>query len=299
MKCPKCNFENPVGSTYCAACGGVLEEVIEILDDEMPSTPVYNSAPVQPVYTAPVQPVYTAPVQQTYSAPVQPTYNNVSNYASSMGMADYFSLIIGILLKPMSTFKNNGENLKIFKNSVILASIFGALMTLLFMVIEIINAVRVVEYSFFGPSETTWVFENIKNVDYLNIIYYFIGMMIIFFALSAVFYIGGLIAKKSVSFPKMLSIVTLSFSPVLIATVLTSMLFFLPGTVTLGILAVSCTYFVILLIHFINEEVKFQSVNGTIYYTLACYGFISVATTIFVSLMLEKIMTDVLSSLQY
>lgn len=151
--------------------------------------------------------------------------------------------------------------------------------------------------NFFGPSETKFVLENIKNVNYLYFVYVLLGTMLMFMAFASIFYIGGLIAKKSVDFSKMIALIVLSFSPLMISTVLISFLMFLPYYLLMGIGAVSCIYSVVLLINFVNNEVIFESENGAIYYMLGCYGTISVLLTIMTSILIQVYIINPLKNL--
>lgn len=66
---------------FCSHCGNSLDPATKfcsVCGTPVPSEPVVNAEPAQPVYTAPepVQPVYVAPesVQPVYTAPQAPVY---------------------------------------------------------------------------------------------------------------------------------------------------------------------------------------------------------------------------------
>ena len=65
--------------------------------------------------------------------------------------------------------------------------------------------------------ETTWVWSNLKNVQYLEIILKsFLIYLGVIFVITVIYYLASLVAKKEVSFPKLLGISTLSLIPLLI-----------------------------------------------------------------------------------
>ena len=188
--CPNCGITNLANAKFCIKCGANLE-VNNNMNSELQNNNFDNG---------------------TYNN--MNNTNNVNSYNNnqvSSGKLDYVKYLLGSLLKPYDTYKNNESTLGDIKNASILTLIVVGIMTAINLLSTMISAVR--HKSFFS-GEVTWNWDNLGDVEYFKVI----GLDLLVYAgiiaaIAGVYYLGGLVIKKNAKFSNLIGAATTSVVP--------------------------------------------------------------------------------------
>lgn len=273
--CPKCGATNAANVNFCVSCGQNLQNN----DVIAPVVP-----PVQNLGNPTEQP------QNINSIPENIMNNNMMNqnmvqtnnsysYSVSTGKFNFFTYMLGALLKPFDKFKSEEENLGNFKNVGLLALIITGALTVLNLIQTMISAVRITS---FWSDEVEWVWENLKNIEYIKVIgLTFLIYVGVLFAITGVYYLAALVLKKDVKFPKLLGATTTAFLPAAVSmSILSPILSLIYAPLGIGITVVGCIYAVVIFLELVNELVAVENKNTRIYYHVACLSIIIIAGAI-------------------
>jgi len=202
-------------------------------------------------------------------------------------------LILNFFKNPSKTLKNEVNGFNEFKKSGVLALIVSVIATLVSLIRTMLNVVIVKEYDWEVGTVTVWKWENLKHIDYIGTIFEsLLYMLVVIAVIAGIYYIAGLIIKKDVKYPKLVGIVTLSITPLLVATLVVSpILTFI--SIELGLLAtvVGLFYTMILGYESINDEFKLEG-NTKYIFNLVCYTVLVVIAYIVVSKLLVATITS-------
>lgn len=196
--------------------------------------------------------------------------NVVNNQTvSSSSKLNIIGYITGVLLKPYSKFKEEENNLSDVKNGGILFLIVVGSLTLLGLLSSMINAVRVTSI---WSDEVEWVFENLKNVEYVKLIFgNFLTYGILIALVSGVYFIGSLIAKKNASFMKLVSAVSTALIPFIVISLVISPIVSAVIEILGAIIGIAGgLYSLAILFELINDVVEIEDKNVRIYYHVGC-----------------------------
>lgn len=187
--------------------------------------------------------------------------------------------IIRATLKPFNKYKKEEDKLGDLRNVIFLAgalivamAIFGTLKTML-------ETIRVTS---FWTGEVTWVWENLKDLQYFkeivtNILIY-TGVVV---GLSTIYYGASQMLKKEVKFVKLLSAVTTAFIPFVLAYgLLSTGLSLIYEPLAIVATVVGLVYSVIILMEIINDIIKVEDVNNRIYFHMVCLALFFVIIVI-------------------
>lgn len=255
--------------------------------------PIINNSYVQPEvnnsYNQPEVNVIPNPINSFMKESVD--VNNSVTYS----LAAIFKIIIMFLMRPISTFEEKGNGFTNLKNSAILSSIAGILITISLFITDIINNIKVVKMNFFGPSETEWVFENIKNVNFFSPLLNFGFVILGILAIASIFYVGALVVRKNYNFNKLIALIVLAFMPLIIVTAIMPIIVILPSLVSLVIISIASVYSIVTLINLINNEIKFDNKDHQVYYSAICYGASALLFAFITYYVLIKTVEDTIS----
>ena len=149
MNCPRCRTANAAGSQFCIGCGIQLEQLEPNL---APNMSLENTT-------------------RTESIPSQTQYFSFQNSGSqTMSITNYLFIILAIILKPFTAFKEEINKLDTFKNSAIFVGLISFFATTLSTIKAAIGVVIVKSYSYSSGYTTKWVWENLKEINYLKYI---------------------------------------------------------------------------------------------------------------------------------
>ena len=302
--CPRCGAANAMGVNFCVSCGQSLVNG-DVAAPEAPVAPVMPE-PVPPIMPMGVNPEPAVNMPQNDMGMMQgPAMNNNMPYNNGMnnmmnnnmmmnqnmsqqnnyvpnynnvntGKFNFFTYMLGALLKPFDKFKSEEENLGNFKNVGLLILIITGALTILGLIDTMISAVRITS---FWSDEVEWVWENLKNIEYIKVIgSTFLIYAGVIFAITGVYYLAALVLKKDVKFPKLLGATTTAFLPAAVSmSILSPILSLIYSPLGIGVTAVGCVYAVIIFIELVNELVAVENKNTRIYYHVACLSIIIIA----------------------
>lgn len=246
--CPNCGITNLTNAKFCIKCGANLE-VNNNMNSELQNNNFDNG---------------------TYNN--MNNTNNVNSYNNnqvSSGKLDYVKYLLGSLLKPYDTYKNNESTLGDIKNASILTLIVVGIMTAINLFSTMISAVR--HKSFFS-GEVTWNWDNLGDVEYFKVI----GLDLLVYAgiiaaIAGVYYLGSLVIKKNAKFSNLIGAATTSVVPFATCSLLLSPILSMIYS-PLGIVAtvVGFVYTLVTLIELVNDIVVIDNKNTRIYYHLVC-----------------------------
>lgn len=302
MNCQNCGMSNDVNAKFCVKCGSSLGNVQPQILQQVPaetetlfqsdgvnnsvnqgvSVPTSQSADsVQSVNTATVmtpnvsEPVVnTVPLQQGSSVST-----NVNAEVTAIPFGQYFFIMLAVILKPFTTFKEELKKFSSFKNSAIITALVSGLVAIIRLVVSMISAVVVKNYDWSSASyKTTFVWDNLKNISYFKILgrsfLIFLGIIIV---VAAVYYIASLIAKKQTSFSRLLGVSALSMVPVVVCSlVLSPILSLIWDKLTVPVILIGVVYTLIILYEGMNSEVSLDG-DAKYYLNLICFSILGIA----------------------
>ena len=265
MNCPNCQTYNDVNSSFCLNCGQNLQQAAnQSVVTPMQQQVGANNIPFQNQQVG----MNNVPFQNQ-------TVNNSSN-VEKMSIVAFFTIMLSFLLKPYTTLKEKISSFSGFKNSAIMTLIVSGSLSVINLIVTMINAVIEKKYNLYnGSYETSIVFENLKNIEYIPVLLgTIIGFIIISAAVAVVYYIGSLIIKKQANFPKLLCVASMSYIPmyisILVLIPLVSLISYkiLPVVILLGTI-----YSFILMYEGMNYELNIED-NMKVYFNAICLSIL-------------------------
>lgn len=276
MNCPNCGTSNNVGSKFCIRCGQNLE-----------STQVFTEQSVQPTEAlfqeVPLQSINNTSVPsnnnfQTNMAQSQSINTNTTSEAK-VSFIGYFFIILAVILKPFTAFKEELNKFNDFKNSAMMSLIVSGVAALINLITTMLNSVMVKSYDWSsGGYKTTWTWNNLKEIKYLEIFgknfLIYLGIII---AIAAVYYIASLIAKKQINFSRLLGIAAIAIAPMLVCSlVLSPLLTLIWAKLAMPITLIGAVYTAVLVYEGMNNEVLVEG-NAKYYFNLVCLSILGIA----------------------
>ena len=277
MICPNCQTENINGSNFCIKCGKPLTAPVQTLpQNENVFTP--NTAGIS----------NTVPNTQTPVSNISRTPETSTKHINAI------KGLFEVIRKAQSTMKEQLISFNNIKNAILLTVIVALIATIASLVQTMISVVRVEKYSLFEGTTTTWVWENLKDIEYIKVI----GQSFLIFAgiivgIAAIYYIGGLIIKKQSNFGRMLGIAAVSIFPLyLCAYILSPLLSIIWEPLALIVTMMGSTYSLIIMYETINNEINLEG-NEKYYFNLLCLSIILVAVYyVYMKFMISPVVDD-------
>ncbi len=185
---------------------------------------------------------------------------------------NFFEYILRAFVKPFEEFKKTEKNFSDQKNTLILGGIVVAILTALKLIGTIINTVRVT--SILGG--TKWVFENIKNINFIKTIGgSAITYALIILAIAGVYYLASLVIKKETNFFKLMGASITAFIPMAVSTTLLStLLSMISIKLGVAVVIIGFIYSLLILIELINYLIPIENQNTKIYFHLTCLSLL-------------------------
>ncbi|MBQ3511575.1 MAG: hypothetical protein IJA30_07480 [Bacilli bacterium] len=276
MNCPNCGTSNNVGSKFCIRCGQSLEGV-QVSTEQ----PIQSSETSSQEVSS--QPINNTPIQnennfQTNVAPQQPMNTNAAP-AAKVSFMGYFFIILAVILKPFTAFKEELNKFNSFKNSAIMSLIVSGVGTLINLITTMLNSVMVKSYDWSsGGYKTTWTWENLKEIKYLEVVgknfLIYLGVIV---AIAVVYYIASLIVKKQTNFSRLLGISAIAVAPMLVCSlVLSPLLALIWAELAMPITLIGAIYTIVLVYEGMNNEVLVEG-NAKYYFNLVCLSILGIA----------------------
>ena len=271
MICPKCGKENANNTKFCVECGKALN-VETLNNDQKDSSNMMNSNINNP--------------NNSHNT------NNVNKKAltqeNNNEKMKYPFVILAVILKPHTAFKEELHKFSNLKNSIIMSVIISVCATLITLIQIIFNTVR--EVSYFSD-EVTWNWDNLQELDFIQIIgRNFIVYLGIILAIAIVYYMASLVAKKQIVFSRILGIAATAIVPFLLGSlILAPVISLIYAPLSIVVSVIGFIYTVIILYETINSEISLEG-NAKIYLNLICLSIlVIVAYYLYVKLFMSGI----------
>nr|MDE6141419.1 hypothetical protein [Bacilli bacterium] len=150
MICLNCKTENTEGAKYCIKCVSILEK-----NHDQNNMQEYNNE----------QQIMENAQNLVYAENNQSINLNSQNVSDKVSIKEYFFIVLAVILKPFTAFKEEINRFNNIKNSAILAVIISALATFLTLLKTMYSVVRVQSLL---TKEVKWVWENLKEINYVQ-----------------------------------------------------------------------------------------------------------------------------------
>ena len=275
MNCPKCGNQILPNSKFCVKCGQSL--IMQSSDEKQGQQP-FHETPVQNINNVSNQ------TENTFQPTPNYSQNNIANVntntpESYVSLMSYFFIILAVILKPFTAFKEELNKFKNIKHSAVLTIIVSGVATFVNLLTTIINAVVLKSYDLStGGYKTTLAFDNLKEINYLQVIgknfLIYIGIIL---SIAAVYYMASLIMKKQTNFSRLLGISALAISPMLITSlVLSPLLSLIWDELAMPITLIGAIYSIVILYESINNEIGLNG-NTKYYFNSICLSILGIA----------------------
>lgn len=262
MKCPNCGKDVKEGAKFCVGCGTSL------VDKETKKVEKTNSEK-------------TDEVKEKVATKV----NEVKVAAKKAADSDFMKVVLSslmfllnILLKPVKSLKEKIEFYSKPQNGFILAGVVALATMIIRVIVSFVMALikKQCTSSLFGSGTCLTVGEKLKAIDWMGItLKHLLIILIVMFAIAGIYYVAGLIAKKTTNFMKILTITAVSLVPACVASYLLVPIF---GWINVhfGVVVAIIGFVYSLVIFFtsIKDEFKFKDADMAIYFHLICVSVI-------------------------
>ena len=275
MNCSNCGFLNNPNAKFCIKCGQSLENVNG--GNGSQDVLVNNAVQTLEMQNNSMNSNVSSSISNVTASG---TLNQTVHVNQKNSVINYFYVILAVIIKPFTTFKEELNKFSHLKNSAIIALIVSIIATLVRLLTVMFNVVRVKDYNIFDKSsETKWVWENLKNLDYVDVIgksfLVFLGIILI---IAGVYYIVSLIMKKQASFSRMCGIASISVVPMYLGVLLLSpLLSLISSKFSMPIVLIGGVYTILLIYEAMNSELHFEG-NIKYYFNLLCLSIIGIAS---------------------
>lgn len=298
MNCQKCGMNNDANAKFCIKCGNSLSAIETQSLQQVPvetETLSQNSGVVQNTNSFVNQDVSNSMTQNVGDPMIQnmngfentnvnvPQQNQtlVANVSDTpkISLSQYFFIILAVMLKPFTALEQELKKFNNFKNSAIMTLLVSGVATVIKLISSIISAVVVRDYDWTSSSyKTTLVWDNLKNLDYLQLIgKSFLIYVCVIVLIATVYYISSLVAKRQTVFSRLLSVSALSIVPVVASVlVLSPILSLIWSQLAIIITFVGFIYTIVLLYEGMNNEVLLSG-NAKYYFNLVCFSVLGFA----------------------
>lgn len=182
------------------------------------------------------------------------------------------TFILAVALKPVNAFKSKVKDYSDFKSAGILVLFVSLAKMVINLLGTMISTVFVKQKNFFsGETKFTVDFENLKDLNYFDLIIKNVfWSIVIIAAVAGVYYIVSMIMKKSVNYFRVASITAVSFAPVFVATFAGTIIAYIYAPLSVFLIFASFIYSLLIFIHAIDAEVDFKDADYKVYFHAIC-----------------------------
>lgn len=277
MNCPNCGNQNEEGYKFCIKCGYTLSKMQPQVEQLAPQSKVVIQEQ-KPDTNISMERIN---ISQSGLISNQSVNSTISTNQSTtkIALTEYFFIILAVILKPFTAFKEELKKFNSFKNSAIMSLIISGISTLIKLITTMLNSVMVKNYDWSsGGYQTTWTWENLKEIKYLEVVgknfLIYLGVIV---TITVVYYIASLIVKKQTNFSRLLGISALAVTPLLICSLALSPLLALIWTkLAMPVTLIGTVYTIVLVYEGMNNEVLAEG-NAKYYFNLVCLSILGIA----------------------
>lgn len=298
MNCQKCGTLNNSNSKFCIKCGqSLVDTQVQNVQEpnEMPSQEALNSNDLS---QKDVKAFNVSTLNTNFTS-------NKSETTVKVSFMGYFFIILSVIIKPFKAFKEELNKFNSFKNSAILSLIVSGVATLINLITTMFNTVRTKNFDWStGNYKTIWIWENLKELNYLELIgKNFLIYLGIILGIAIVYYVASLIVKKQTNFSKLLGISALSITPMLICSlILSPLLSLIWSELAMPIILVGMVYTIIILYETVNSELLLEG-NAKYYFNLICFSIFGITLYyLFIKVFISSVtsgLDDILNMFEY
>lgn len=264
MKCPNCGKDVKEGAKFCVGCGTSLTDKETKKVEESTNQKADE-------------------VKEKVTAKV----NEVKDAAKRAADSDFMKVVLSslmfllnILLKPIKTLKEKIEFYSKPQNSFILAGVVAIATMIIRVVVSFIMALIKKECtaSLFGSGTCLTIGEKLKSIDWMGItLKHLLIIVIVMFAISGIYYVASLIAKKTTNFMRILTITSVSLVPACVASYLLVPIFgWINGHFGVVVAIIGFVYSLVIFFTSIKDEFKFKDADKAVYFHLICASVVIV-----------------------
>lgn len=284
MNCPKCGNLNNENSKFCIRCGNSLvrsqsQTVTQttVQPNQYATSNINNIANSQKNSEINNQQNinFNQNLNNKQTNPVQ----NINSSKDKGYFVSYLLIMLSVILKPHTGYEKEKSKFSNIKTSVKTSLIITTFITLVTLISKMLSAVivKTLDYKT-GEFVTEWVFKNLKDLKYIDIIGKNILLYLgIIFAVAGIYYIASLIAKKQGNFSRLVAISSLAIIPFSICSlVLNPIVSIFSIKIGLVVTLIGSLYTFLLMYELINDELKLEG-NAKYYFNLICISILGVA----------------------
>lgn len=264
MKCLNCGYEVNNNVKFCAKCGTNVVSEVKIKDGNKTNK----------------------------------TTNNKKDTFVAM-IIGCFMFILNVILKPVSTLKERLNDYSDYKNVGILLVLVSFCRMVINLVGNMISIVFVKRMSSYlkGDTKLHVDFENLKELDYLSLIFKeFFVFLIVIAILAGIYYLVALVMKKNANYFRLVTVTSVSFIPFIIVSCFISIIIeYIYAPLAFFLVCASFIYSLLTFINAMNDELDIDDSNLKVYFHTICSAVIIIITYYVVS---NKNNTSIISFLK-
>lgn len=252
MKCNNCGTKNDENAKFCVSCGHNLET---------------NLAP-----------------KQKKEERVQPTGTPASSFSFD-DILNFLKMLLSLIMKPVTTLKERLDEYSSSNKPWFVALGVSIFTMLLYAFYSAKNAVKVVDsFLWLGDGQTTWVWSNLKNVNWFKII---VGGIISYFLMivvvAGIYYLSSLIGKKKPNFGKLLVVASITSLLSNVIALVIIPIFSMISVVLSGFIAIiGVIYVFIIFVYGMNLVMDLEDNDKLIYVNAVAMSVISLISYIII-----------------
>lgn len=190
--------------------------------------------------------------------------------------------LIAVIMKPITSIKEKIKEYSDVKTAGILVVVVSLIRMIINLIGSMISAVitRKVTNYWTGESKLSITFSNLKNLDYLSLIFkQFFGFILVVLIVAGIYYVVAMLMKKSINYFKVASITSVSFITYIIITSFVSVIIsYIYSPLNLFLMFGSLIYSFITFVLALNEEIDFKNNNFKVYFHAICLTVVVIIT---------------------
>lgn len=247
MKCSECGSELKKDAKFCVKCGAA------VLEEEKKKT-----------------------VKEEKKTEVKVEKKVSKNESFDFGavVMGCLMFILNVILKPVSTLKEKIENYSNIKTAgilVVLVSFGRMIINLLGKMISAVFTKEITNY-WSGDTKLSVNFENLKELDYLSLIFKeFFMFIVVMAALAGIYYIVAMIMKKNANYFKLVTIATVSFiTSIVIGSFVSVIVAYIYAPLATFLVCAAFIYSFLTFVNAMDDELNIDDSNLKVYFHTIC-----------------------------
>lgn len=205
-----------------------------------------------------------------------------NNFDLTSVIMDCLMFLIAVVMKPVTAIKEKIKKYSDIKTAGILIVLVSLVRMIINLIGNMISAVitRKVTNYWTGESKLSITFSNLKNLDYLSLIFkQFFGFILAVAIVAGIYYVVAMLMKKTVNYFRVASITSVSFITYIIITSFVSVIIsYIYSPLNLFLMFGSLIYSFITFVLALNEETDFKNCDFKVYFHAICLTIVVIIT---------------------